>query len=829
MTSFLPVLPAIFVMLATAQGLRAQCGLDVDYVGYPGLTGPVSDSTLWDPDGSGPLVPRVAMIGDFRSAGTQPADRIAVWDPATGGFDPVTVPPHAGTWEPRCVAAGGSGNLYVGGKYANLTRWSAGIATTLSAGGSGIDFIEAVAELPNGDVVAGGHFTTIHGVAAANIASWNGSTWQQLGNGLTLVGPSPYPVSVYDLLPLPNGNLLAFGNFDRSGATILNGFAVWDGSSWSPPPWGIPGTVRGIHQDASGELGARSEILGTEHLLVFDGTTWNTVATFSGGYAFDVEMLGNDRYVAVGSFTAVLGMPAVGAAYYDGSNWSPLFLTGEITGSRDVFTVSATAGGDWILAGNFDHRTGAANAVRFDGSSWHSLSPGVEASHLYAAVPAGDGAVYFAGPSMQNTSGAPANVVRWDGNTIQALGVAMDSDVTDLLVRGPADLLAVGFFTSIGSTAASHIARWDGSAWQPMMPGFDSAVWAIAETGTGEIVAAGSFHQAGNAAAEGVAAFDGSTWSALGTGMQLASGNGVFALAVASGSTFAGGRFQLGGVQHHVAELRAGVWSPLDTGLDGIVYDLLVLPNGDLIAGGRFTTAGGIAVPNNVARWDGTSWHAIGPTTTLFTGGVRGLGRLPNGDLLVTGTFATVGAVMRFDGTAWSPLVPRTGSAWTVAFDDEFGLAVAGQLSGTSSLVGRIVASCPATEQTIATACVGPAGPMTLSATRHPWLGGEYLGECSGFVGNALAASVFGFTSPATPLANLHPVGLPGCDLLADDVAVRPLLPSAGLARDGFAVPQDVALIGVAVHHQLLQLELQGGIPVSLSGSNALVVTVGAF
>ena len=50
------------------------------------------------------------------------------------------------------------------------------------------------------------------------------------------------------------------------------------------------------------------------------------------------------------------------------------------------------------------------------------------------------------------------------------------------------------------------------------------------------------------------------------------------------------------------------------SGVVGQVYALLPLPNGDLVVGGAFSTAGGVAV-SNVARWDGASWSALGSGT----------------------------------------------------------------------------------------------------------------------------------------------------------------------------------------------------------------------
>ena len=46
-------------------------------------------------------------------------------------------------------------------------------------------------------------------------------------------------------------------------------------------------------------------------------------------------------------------------------------------------------------------------------------------------------------------------------------------------------------------------------------------------------------------------------------------------------------------------------------GVDGIVNALAFDASGNLYAGGDFTTAGGVSA-NSIAKWDGSSWSALG-------------------------------------------------------------------------------------------------------------------------------------------------------------------------------------------------------------------------
>ncbi|MFO0491982.1 MAG: GC-type dockerin domain-anchored protein, partial [bacterium] len=97
----------------------------------------------------------------------------------------------------------------------------------------------------------------------------------------------------------------------------------------------------------------------------------------------------------------------------------------------------------------------------------------------------------------------------------------------------------------------------------------------------------------------------------------------------------------------------SNTWSPLGSGLQGVdieVRSLAVLPSGDLIAGGNFTTVGGITA-NSIARYNpaSDSWSALGlgldSTYPDFTPSVHAVAALPGGDVLASGSFDLAGGV----------------------------------------------------------------------------------------------------------------------------------------------------------------------------------------
>jgi hypothetical protein len=102
-------------------------------------------------------------------------------------------------------------------------------------------------------------------------------------------------------------------------------------------------------------------------------------------------------------------------------------------------------------------------------------------------------------------------------------------------------------------------------------------------------------------------------------------------------------------------------FNSLGTGMNGIVHDLALTPNGDIIATGNFTLAGGIAGTAYVARWDGTAWHPLG--TGLLGGTPVGSALAVDqaGNVYVAGNFTSANGVAcsniaKWNGQTFSPL-----------------------------------------------------------------------------------------------------------------------------------------------------------------------------
>ena len=455
------------------------------------------------------------------------------------------------------------------------------------------------------DLIVAGFFDEAGGVAVDNIARWDGEAWWPLGSGL---GGFAASMTAY------NGDLVVAGSFATAGGVTVNNIARWNGATWQP---------------VGSSAGMNGPVFG---LTVYDGAL-----------------------VAVGEFTTAGGVPANRIARWNGAQWQSLGSGLDDTGiGLAVLGNDLYVGGDFTLAGGVPQARGVA---RWDGASWHAVAGGAfggvsELSVYQGALVAGGGFITSA------VGGQARHVARLDPNT-QAWhtmdgGFNAGGTPSALVVYGD-ELFAGGTFSKAGNRTVRGIARWSGDAqsWNRIAPGFDITPTHFASY-HGDLVAGGGFGSAGDVEAKGVARWDGQAWHSLGGGITDGAVVGVIDdLEVFDDQLIVGGHyFGAGGVSvHHVAAWDGDTetWSDLGGGVSGgeipRIHALGVF-HGDLIAGGEFNFAGGEPA-FNIARWDGSQWHAMGAGVGI----VFSMAEF-DGSLYVS-VFSGTEGMQRWDGSAW--------------------------------------------------------------------------------------------------------------------------------------------------------------------------------
>ncbi|HTL54975.1 MAG TPA: hypothetical protein VL361_04815 [Candidatus Limnocylindrales bacterium] len=157
--------------------------------------------------------------------------------------------------------------------------------------------------------------------------------------------------------------------------------------------------------------------------------------------------------------------------------------------------------------------------------------------------------------------------------------------------------------------------------------------------------------------------FGDANWISMG-GIPGANGYVSAAVEDGAGNLYIGGSFSIVGdvLANNIAKWNGSVWSALGSGLDGPVESLAV-SGSNVYAGGNFATAGGIAA-TNIAKWNGNAWSALGsgmageveyPPRSVSALAVSG------SDLYAGGNFTNAGGITanyiaKWDGSAWSAL-----------------------------------------------------------------------------------------------------------------------------------------------------------------------------
>jgi trimeric autotransporter adhesin len=626
-----------FSTAGTAVGARLARWNGTSWATFGGgITGTaVNDLVLFD-DGTGPAI---YAGGDFTAVATLPAQGLAKWNGAA--------------WTPVVSSLG----VPAGAITASIN------ALAVFDGGAG----------PR--LYAAGRFTSINGVAAQNIASWNGTSWSPLGAGVGGL-PSSFTTGVASasaLLVHDDGNgprLFVGGRFHLAGGAVANGIASWDGSSWHTLQSGMNGDVRGFEL-LPGPSGSQLVVGGW--FTTAGGLATGGVALWNGASFVSIGATGRTcdtlHVFDAGNGPELYIVGVIGFGYtqysvygrelqkYDGTTWRVFQHGVDGPGPLMSLAVHDDGSGTALYAGGAFASAGAVATkaiARWNGATWSAvgggLSNGVSA---VASFDDGTGPALYASESIPSSPCPMFQVKRWNGTAWANAGQIFDCWVNDLRpidLGAGSSLYAAGTFTVVGGTSIVGVARWTGGPWAPLGGGVYGATsnsgpncLAGFDDGGGPALYVGGALATWSQNLPGIARWNGTTWSGVGGGLTTGTVAIPFVTSLAvhddgSGPALyaAGGFSYAGGIPaSNLARWNGSSWAPVGGGFASTVpnyspnIQLESFDDGSgprLYAAGNFETAGGILC-NGTAVWDGTSWQPVGsglmpfglPMTTTAT------------------------------------------------------------------------------------------------------------------------------------------------------------------------------------------------------------------
>ncbi|MES2597406.1 MAG: immunoglobulin domain-containing protein [Verrucomicrobiota bacterium] len=396
----------------------------------------VKDSTLY-------------VGGDFIQAGGVPANRIAQWNgsswSALGAGTSGDV--YALGFLGGTLHAGGV--FCTAGTVAasNIAKWTGSTWEAVTGGkGLGVTGFEGGASVmadTGTHIYVGGNFVTAGPIIANGIARFDKTTetWTALGSGLGATESEPNSGGGSASAILVDGtNVYVAGTFKTAGGVAAKNVAKWDGANWSALGSGVDTTATDIVKMGSdlyvsGYFNTASGVT-VNNVAKWNGTSWSALGTgvSSSGYINCLEVIGTDLFVG-GNFTTAGGVAAKNIAKWNGTTWSALGA-GLDANAEDLQADGSTL----YAAGKFSTAGGVTvnSIAKWNGTAWSALGTGVDGS-LRSITPSGGN--IFVGGWFPTAGGEPAEyLAAWTGSAWEAVakdltGLGQEPGVNSIIIN----------------------------------------------------------------------------------------------------------------------------------------------------------------------------------------------------------------------------------------------------------------------------------------------------------------------------------------------------------------------------------------------------------
>lgn len=459
--------------------------------------------------------------------------------------------------------------------------------------------------LPSGRVAITGSFRTIDDEPYNGIALWNGTAFERLGDG--------FETQVWAVAELPDGRIVAGGgsilNCCRYPTYSAGGLRIWNGTSWSVLVENA--YVRGLAAMDDGTF-LVSYSVGTSssrwHLDRFsaDGSVLEEFGAFE---ASDIGVGPQGQLFAV--------MPSrdyelSGTLFQEkDGEWTATYpdSRGRLGGWGATLRV--------VLKANGEHN----HVLRPIGASWEEVAAPI-AGTVGGMHVTSDGSLVLAGADLRTPSDAAAAVVEWSGTewlrrsvNVPHLGIEIPTSYSTnspTLVRPMpgGGVVVSGLFNGVGGVEARNIAVFKGDHWEALGSGIGFAAQAIFVDWNNDLYVPPLVSIAGREVIRGHAVhWNGTDWSEV-AGSRLDSLDFLDFRRSADGVLFGAGRIlEPDGIRRAALFRKYGDdWRTLGIASHAEASDLrhiVALPDGSLILAGSFQGIGDVSSPGIVRYRNG--------------------------------------------------------------------------------------------------------------------------------------------------------------------------------------------------------------------------------
>ncbi|GDX98265.1 hypothetical protein LBMAG48_06690 [Phycisphaerae bacterium] len=619
------VATSVFAFTLASQSLAQSC----DFAWQPGLPAPglqgiASTAIAWDPDANGPAPTEFIVGGDLTDAVDVPVQNVARYNPTTKIWQSMGA---LGKVERLLI---NNNNLLFAVQTAwpdptngAIKRWDGSAWQTFA---------------PYRAKAVFGLNGRLFGLSGNTVQEWNGSAWITIGT----------PVGSIRSLAVDNfGRLLVAGSLTSVNGVAINGFALFDGTTWSALPNGRFSSTTHISCSPNGTLYATGSVQiassNTQPRFArLDGNTWTVLGPWP--VPEDPQL----RYSPTGE---IFGVGYYQLNRWTGSAWvvdpgediafapngdSMVIRATNLVGPNPYVEVAFRRGGAYLSPTNYD------------------ISPRVL---QFAKLPNGN--LLAAGDFLKIGNAAARNLAEWDGTSWREFAGGTDGPVTRVFFSPSGNLTIQGTFTRAGGVLVNGVGIWDGSAWSTIVQSA-TGLFRVEYDSTGAIHAAATINP--NGSDGGLYRYENGVWTQVGvyadwltrlsdgslvgarpglnnttpsrwTGSQWVTlGASISSPPIAGFAQLADGRIVTLGQPPRI--LISQTWQPFAPGVATVLLSVLPDgPNGNVMVGSFYIDGRRFSV----ARYNGSTWTPLVEYADITQ---AGFGR--SGELFVAGNFTEI-------------------------------------------------------------------------------------------------------------------------------------------------------------------------------------------